>query len=406
MDLRPEALALGFAVDAEHREDGSAHVGKRRACSDVFPARDRLPVHEDGHIFAGMVGAFEAGIVAVVGGDHQHVVGTQGRQNFGKALVKFLEAFSVAGQVAAVPEMHVKIDQVGEYQPFEVEFHPFQRIVDAFLVVVAFFVGGEATAVENVVDLADAIDLFACIEEVVEHGIGRRINAEVVAVGCAFEFAGDAYEGSCDHAADGPIALQQFAGDFADFVLTLNGNDRFVHGDLEDAVAARVHDRVAGAHVFFAQFVDDHGARCRIISEGAGADQRFESVHDFPWKTLREVRKDHIRDESCDFPMAGDRVFATALFGSAPKGARRRIGTFQPDAGQISEAKRLEMGQGEAGKPRCDMPQGMAAFVAKLRSIREFADSNAVQNNEYYPPDHVYFPIFWCGAGSYEVLGR
>ena len=49
-----------------------------------------------------------------------------------------------------------------------------------------------------------------------------------------------------------------------------------MRGNLEDAVAGGVHDGLAGADVFCAQFLDDFGAGRRLIANGFAADLRFE----------------------------------------------------------------------------------------------------------------------------------
>ena len=90
---------------------------------------------------------------------------------------------------------------------------------------------------------------FVFGQDVEEHGLGRLDGVIVAAFGAA-KISWRAGEGARDHTAYAVGAVEKFSGDFAHAVELGDGDHVFVRGDLEDAVAGGVHDRVAGAHVF------------------------------------------------------------------------------------------------------------------------------------------------------------
>ena len=72
------------------------------------------------------------------------------------------------------------------------------------------------------------------------------------------EIARDANKRTGNDAADFMLAAQQFPRRFADAVQFVDGDDLFMRRDLEDTVARGVDDRLARAHMLFAQFIEDH----------------------------------------------------------------------------------------------------------------------------------------------------
>ena len=111
-----------------------------------------------------------------------------------------------------------------------------------------------AAGVVDVVNFADAEDGgFVFGQDVEEHGLWRLDGVIVAAFGAA-KISWRAGEGARDYSAYAIGAVEQFSGDFAHAIEFGDGDHIFVRGDLEDAVAGGVDDRVAGAHVFCAQF--------------------------------------------------------------------------------------------------------------------------------------------------------
>ena len=61
-----------------------------------------------------------------------------------------------------------------------------------------------------------------------------------------------------------------------------------MRGHLEHAVGGSVDDRLAGAHVLFAELLDDLGSRSGVIAERAAADASLELLHDLGREAVRE----------------------------------------------------------------------------------------------------------------------
>ncbi len=56
---------------------------------------------------------------------------------------------------------------------------------------------------------------------------------------------------------------------------------------LKNAVGRRVDDRLARAHVLFAELLDNLGSGSSAIAERAAADAAFELLHDLGRKAVR-----------------------------------------------------------------------------------------------------------------------
>ena len=82
-----------------------------------------------------------------------------------------------------------------------------------------------------------------------------------------------------------------------------------MRGDLKNAVAGRVDDRKAGAHVLFAKFLDDFRAGRGLVAERAAADLPFEFRDQPLRKSVRVHRKGLVEPDSRHFPVAGGGVF-------------------------------------------------------------------------------------------------
>jgi len=123
---------------------------------------------------------------------------------------------------------------------------------------------------ENVADLADRDDGAARLREAIEKRGRRRHHGIILAVGGAGEIAGSsADEGAGNDAADVQF-IGQFAGNPADVIEMLEAEAFFVRCNLDDTVSTCIDNRLAAAHVFRAEFLDDLGAGGVLVSENAG----------------------------------------------------------------------------------------------------------------------------------------
>src|SRR5580704_14125250 len=79
-----------------------------------------------------------------------------------------------------------------------------------------------------------------------------------------------------DHASHAVRSVEQFAGDRAHSIELLDGDYLFVRGDLKNAVAGGIHNRLTCADMLVAELLDDFRARCRFIPERSSANLHFK----------------------------------------------------------------------------------------------------------------------------------
>src|SRR5688572_8533727 len=101
-DVLQETGAVRESLHAEIAGQRLAEVGKRGARADVDAGLDLRSREQHRHVFARMIRAWRAGIVAMVRGDDEKVPGTQVRQQVTQARVEALQVRTIAGNVVAV----------------------------------------------------------------------------------------------------------------------------------------------------------------------------------------------------------------------------------------------------------------------------------------------------------------
>jgi len=382
---------------AEVLRDGLAHVGERRTGAEIAQGAIRenglrygRRVGEDGDVFARVVGGFPArvGIAAVVGGDHQEVVASEGCEKLSELRVEFLERAGESFDVLAMAVEHVEVDEVAEDEAGWAFANRGSEFGHAIRVGTGGDVVGDAAAIVNIVNFADAKNgnvLFG--EHIEQHGHGR-VDGVIMAAWRAHEVAGRSGERAGDDAADAVRPLQKFAGDFTHFVKVGDGDYFFVGGNLEDAVAGSVNDGFAGADVLFAKLLDDFGAGGRLVADGFAADARFESADDFRREAVFVHRKSLIEPHAGHFPVAGSGVFAWRVRGAlAVGGEGQRGGSEMRKRHDVGEAERDQRGNFERARFR-DVAECGAAYVVVVGGVGESADADAVEDD---PDDALEF---------------
>ena len=185
-----------------------------------------------------------------------------------------------------------------------------------------------------------------------------------------------------DDAADLQLARQQLARDLAIAIQLLQRHNRFVRRDLEDAVRRGIDDQLAGLDVRLAQLVEDRRAGGGLVAQRAAADGLFKLLDEILREAVRERRERLRKLNARDFPMAGRGVLAggnlaqlaeAALRRIHPAGEARAVDVRQP---QLHQMRQFRM----AGID--DMAERIRALVAVIRSVRQFADAHAVQNDD------------------------
>jgi len=381
-ELGEKAGAVGDGA-AEVFGNGLAHVGESGAGAEVDAGAVRAGVREDRNVFAGVVGGFPAGIgiAAVVGGENEEIAAGEKWKEIGEGGVEFFEGAGKAFNVFAMAVEHVEVDEIAEDEAVGTFVKRGDEFVDAVGVGSGCDVVADAAAVVDVVDFADAEDGDALFgEDVEKHGFGR-VDGVVVASRSTCEVAGSAVERAGDDATNAVGALQKFAGNFAHFVKVGDGDDTFMRGDLEDAVAGGVDDRLAGADVLFAKFLDDFGAGGGLVTNGVAADAFFKLSDDVGRKAVFVDGKSLIEPYAGHFPVAGSGVFAGGASGSFAEGAERfGFWSEMGERGDVGKTELDEMRQVErAGFG--DVTESGPADVIVVGGVRQGADADAVQDD-------------------------
>ena len=186
----------------------------------------------------------------MIGRHHQQIVLAQPRQQRGQARVEPLEVRRIPGDVVAMAEVRVEIDEVredrGRGRPASI-----CRIDLVHALIVARGVDRlrHAAAGEQILDLADGDDRQPGGLDAIEQRLAARRQRVVVAIGRPRETAGRADERPRDDAADAEALAHELVRDLARAVQLRHGHDRLVRGDLKHAVGRRVDDQRAGPHV-------------------------------------------------------------------------------------------------------------------------------------------------------------
>ena len=192
-----------------------------------------------------------------------------------------------------------------------------------------------------------------------------------------------------DDAADVVLAAHQLARDRADAPQLLDRNDLLVRRDLEDGVGRGVDDRRAGAHVLFAELVEDHRPRRRLVAERLPADAPLVFGDDVGRKSVRIGAERILDDEPHHFPMPGRRVLPRADLGHPPERAARRLG-------RCRLRKRVQQPEPREGRQRRmlrveHVAERVRALVAEVFRVRQLADAEGVTDDDDGAISHAFF---------------
>src|SRR5688572_15486170 len=116
---------------------------------------------------------------------------------------------------------------------------------------------GNSLPNKNIFNLADRIGHQPGLFEMVEQGWFEGNHRKIVAVRCPLKVTRLAEEGPGNDPADLMLASQNFPRHPANLVQLLQWYNLFMGRNLKDAVPGGVDDDLPGAHVFFAQLVDN-----------------------------------------------------------------------------------------------------------------------------------------------------
>ena len=154
-----------------------------------------------------------------------------------------------------------------------------------------------------------------------------------------------------------------------------------MRGHLKHAVGRRVDNRLAGAHVFFAELLDDLGAGSGAVAERAASDARLELLQNLGRKSVRKEREGLGEMDAHHFPMAGGGVFSRRCqraFSEGRGGPIHRTNVRQRL--QIAQAELRHIRQMQLARAG-DVAQRIAARVSISSGVRHLAGSYAIQHN-------------------------
>jgi hypothetical protein len=184
------------------------------------------------------------------------------------------------------------------------------------------------------------------------------------------------------------LSIQQFPGDFAHTVQLVDRNYVFVRGNLEYAVARRVHDRLSRPYVFFAQFLDDLSPRRRLVANGLAPYLSLKRIDDFRWESLLVHRKRLVQPNSRHFPMTRGGVFPRRFCRAFSIG-----GEWLFHCGQMRERRNVpqaqlhQVWQAQGARLR-NVAERTSPYVSVLIRIGQLANADAVQHH----PNHAIKP--------------
>ena len=179
-----------------------------------------------------------------------------------------------------------------------------------------------ASSGENVKDLSHGNGGKSRLLDGVEHGLRRRLQGEVVAVGGAAVVPGGAHKGSGNDAPHAVLALELLPGDAAVPVELLQRHHFLVGGNLEDGIGGGIDDQISGAHVLVAVEFNSLGAGDGLIAEDSPPGGCPEGRQDLLGKAVGIGGHGLGGDHTGDFPVADGGVLAHGCLGETPIGAR------------------------------------------------------------------------------------
>ena len=208
---------------------------------------------QDRDAFAGMVGAAPRWVAAMIGGQKQEVTRLQTCKSFGQTSIEGFKRCRIAGNVAAVAEQRIEIDEIGEDEIAVASFlHRAERRVKQSGVSACLANFGHAAMGEDVADLADAENLAAARNQPIEKCRFGRRDGKVAPVRRSLE-TGRAFadKRTRDHPPD-IQGIDQFANDTAKLIQPIETEMQFMRGDLDDGIGRCVANWLGRSDMFLA----------------------------------------------------------------------------------------------------------------------------------------------------------
>jgi hypothetical protein len=211
-----------------------------------------------------MISTTPSGIIAVISGDQQQIIRCQIFQKARQLRIKPFKVASVSSHITPVAVLAIKLDQIGKNEcavlgsarELDKVFHqfcirPFSAICDA-------------THAENIANFAYCVNRTAFGGGKINQEIFGGKKGKIAAAGRSGEGTGDAYKGTCNHAAN--THFVQHRREFGAKVLKpLKAKDFFMRSNLEYAVNGGVANGPASFEVLCPEVIKYACAACVAI---------------------------------------------------------------------------------------------------------------------------------------------
>src|SRR5574344_806042 len=98
--------------ETEVKQDALPHIGEAIALLEITAILNRRRIDEQGDFLAGMVGAVEGRIVAMVGGDHEDIVGPHRFDKLANPDIERFESVGITRSISPMAILRIELDQV------------------------------------------------------------------------------------------------------------------------------------------------------------------------------------------------------------------------------------------------------------------------------------------------------
>ena len=314
----------------------------------------------------------------MIGGDYDHIFIVEPAYQFAETFVESIETAGITFGVVTVTVKHVRLHEIGKDESvalLAIGKHP----VPHFGIRMSAQVHCDASAAENIVDLADGSHLSALLAKSVEQSLAERRDAVILSVcGAIVAALAVGTERARDDPAHVVLAGHDLPRLFAIFIKFFKRGLVDIACDLKHAVGGRIYDRLTRSCHLVAETFDYLGAALRAIAEhSVHAPSLAELLYHFVRETVGIGLPRLFDDKPCKFVVTGVCILALRLFGhSAAHADKPAVITF---AGGKFEPHLVEKIGVEIGRYGAI---GVAAFVTVSGGVRCASDAERVDNKQ------------------------
>ena len=379
-DQRQETVtiaAIGYRQLGSH---GLGHIRIAAADTQIDALLQTLTTAQAGYILTGVVGAREAGGTAMVGRDDQQIVIAHLFQDGCQLHIEAVQGIGIARNIVSVTIQHIKVHQIHKAQTLEVLLHALKELFHIGVIALVGISLRHTPSGKNIVDLADADDVFPDSHQDIQDGISGRRQGEIMAVdrSCKGMLA---HEGTGNDTAHAVFTLKQIPSRLAMAVQLLHGHNRFMGSDLEHAVGRGVDDQLAGGDVLLAVVLDDLGAGIGQITQRAPPGSSFKLCHDLPGEALGISGHSLLGDHARQLPVPHGGILSGGLLHQSAVAAGHIAvilaegSAVDPEQTKLFHVGNMQSVAADAGA------HGITACIMESGGIIGSADTSTVENN-------------------------